>query len=475
MKLRGKFVFVVLFLLGTMQIAFAKTDEKIDLNYIDLQDVESRIHTFAEDAKVPKLDPYEAYKRTQAVLAHFEVPAEAVEPTTLDDMGPNFSFDELKKRLGVFDPDKAAPSFLSFLGSNLRIFKDKTSKREVDLDFDLNRTVKRPQTLRERILAAKRNPRDRQLSGLRIALDPGHMGSPIWDKRTGKFAKLGNQIVSEGEINLQECLLLKRELEKLGAIVLITHDDLAPVTNIKYENLDIKYFGKRELRADSLEPWFQKLLASAPLGKQLMTNFENSAQVKKIFGGFYRGEFFIKREDLDARAKMMNAFAPDITIYVHHDTVADGGVTNNSPNKTRLYVPGAFQNTEYATREHRRSFMQHWLDKDAWELSIQLARASLSSIEATMGIPRAVTDGTESIRVENGIFARNLLVPRKMRNTVTAYFEMFFYDRTSEFKALTDFKYTMQIGGKPHKYSERVVQAAKSLRDGIVNFVANAQ
>ena len=68
----------------------------------------------------------------------------------------------------------------------------------------------------------------RPLTGLKVAIDPGHMGGEKWDEHTGKFMQpIGqtngrNDKVSEGDLNLQTSMLLASQLEALGAEVRLT-------------------------------------------------------------------------------------------------------------------------------------------------------------------------------------------------------------------------------------------------------------
>jgi hypothetical protein len=217
-----------------------------------------------------------------------------------------------------------------------------------------------------------------------------------------------------------------------------------------------------------LQPWFQAQLAAAPAGPALYSAFANNPSFKALFRDIRRHDYFVKRADLDARVDMMSAFNPDITIYVHHDTVDGAG---DSPNKFRAFIPGSFQFAELSDRNSRMFLTRHWLDKDAWDLSVEMVRATAKQVQSRMGIPPATTDGEDSVKIENAVFARNLFVPRKMRNTVTAYYEMFFYDRAEEFAALKNTPYPMTIDGKSMPYSLRVRQNADSLREGLVDFV----
>src|SRR5690606_13996088 len=98
---------------------------------------------------------------------------------------------------------------------------------------------------------------------VKIAIDPGHMGEDLWDKRTGKYVRhTDGRYLSEGILALQVSLLLKRDLENLGAEVLLTRVTADPVSKIPYEQLELEPYIKNEIRESIHQPWFQSLLSA---------------------------------------------------------------------------------------------------------------------------------------------------------------------------------------------------------------------
>ncbi len=456
-------LFIQIFLI---QFCLASTDEQISLDPgpTELQVLELRTRSISDR---------ELYDRTQAVLDHFLVPLEVLDPNAFKDLDHLPSFTKLQSRLSLFDPFQVFKNFIVTTPNLIRVFSDFKSRQVFESEFNLN-SQPQPSSLKARLLKAQKNAANEIFRGLKIALDPGHMGGTYWDKQTGKKISDGHNIVSEGLINLQVCLLLKKELENLGAEVLVTHESLAPVSSIDPNHFDLKEFYLREFRAQSMNAWFLDLISRFPIGEQLFKSFTQSRFYQQLISEKMRSTYFIKRADLDARVELMRQFNPDITLYIHHDAASANSVVNDqSPNRTRAFVPGSFQIDELATAESRQSLMRHWLDQDSWDLSLQLIRETLSQINQQMKIPLATSDGGQSVKIEDGIFARNLLVPRKMKNTLTAYYELFYYDRREEFNSLLQTKYDLIIDGKNYPYSNRIKQSVSSLRDGLVNFIKN--
>lgn len=90
--------------------------------------------------------------------------------------------------------------------------------------------VKRYWRTRAKILGAS-SKRRRPLEGLRVVLDPGHLGGR-WARMEERWFHLGDprKPVTEGDMTLEVARLLKPRLEASGARVWLTRDDTRPVT-----------------------------------------------------------------------------------------------------------------------------------------------------------------------------------------------------------------------------------------------------
>ncbi|MGB8166123.1 MAG: hypothetical protein WCF18_01440, partial [Chthoniobacteraceae bacterium] len=73
-------------------------------------------------------------------------------------------------------------------------------------------------------------PGDRPLAGVKIALDPGHLGGE-WAKMEERWFQIGlSKPVVEGELTLRVAELLAPQLRALGAEVSLVRDHLGPTT-----------------------------------------------------------------------------------------------------------------------------------------------------------------------------------------------------------------------------------------------------
>lgn len=431
----------------------------------------------------PLLPPDELYRRTEAVLSHFGSPAETNPISRLRRLDGLQNSTGLRKLLPFLDPQNQFARWCSMDAKRLSASLDRDSKRMDDWSLALKpasrvrlRSSPQAELVTRLQQAARSNPASRLLTGLRIALDPGHMGGKLWDELTGKFVRdaATGERLSEGVLNLQTVMLLEREFQALGAETLVTHRSLGPVTAVAYENLDVRAYARKELRATSLQDWFLAQLEGENSG--LFESFEKNVNVKKLFSEASRSNYFILRADLQARAELIEAFKPDITLIVHYDTAGapgdEWGTNPNGPNRTKVYVAGAYSQTEFATRAARSQFAEHALDPATWEASLLLSRHVVSSMSRGLGIPFDTYGGPgDPVRVEPGIYSRNLALTQRLSAHAVSYLEVLYYNQTKEFNALRKQRHPLVIDGENWPYSDRLLKAVHTIRDGTVAFV----
>lgn len=409
---------------------------------------------FREEKALPRarLSADEIYRRTNIVLSYFNVTKEPDYQSELESLPLSSSLEQMQGILKSLDPEKQFGRYFELSGE-VRGFADRDAKKVPELRIPLN--------------AAQGA---RPLQGLRVALDPGHMGGDVWDKRTGKYVQNSAGVrVSEGLINLQTSLLVEQRLLALGAEVLVTHRGLSPATALHYEKLDLQEYGKRELRARTLEDWFQSLLASTS-ETNLGPAFKGSSAVKKAFSEIMRGDYYATRADLDARADMIAAFRPDLTVVIHFDASAVEPVPGKR-NITRAYVPGSFGKTEFGTAEARAHFLAHLGQGTQWNDSVRLSQLIVSEISSKLGSTIPSSDMSGTTPVLPGVFARNLALTREVVQSPISYLECLTYGSLDEFNRLakTDGG-TLEIDGKSVPYSRRLASLADAITAGIVKF-----
>jgi N-acetylmuramoyl-L-alanine amidase len=413
-----------------------------------------------EIAKAPRqsgLPPEEIFRRTGIVLNSMGVPAEINFQPELDGLSYTTASSQIALLLNALDPTRQAARFFDIGDGALASYRDRDSRKLPEYRFG-NKSEASP---------AKKL----SMLGLRIAIDPGHMGGDIWDKRTGKYAQTASgATLSEGVINLQTSLLMEQKLKALGAEVLVTHRNLGPVSKVPYDQMNLQEHAKIELRSRSLEDWFQALLEGTNETK-LESVFKNSSAVKKIFSEQARSDYYAKREDLLARADVISAFKPDLTIIVHFD--ADNlAPTARMPDITRAYVPGSYSKSEFAGGEARARFLSHLGQGSQWNESVRLSEHIVDQISKSLNVPKLKTDMTGTTPISPGVFARNLALTRQINESPISYLECLSYGNDAEFARLSKKDGgTLTIDGKEMPYSKRLDDLASAIVRGISSYV----
>lgn len=423
-----------------------------------------------------KSTPVELYQKTLKVFNHFKV----IDPSTSEDL---MIFDhiqsksELEQILSILDIKKQLNRFVTIDDNSVELFNDRDSKTtsEVKLSFeDINRYQS------EAILnlqKAHNNPDNLPLLGLKIAIDPGHMSTPEWDKLTGKFIvdKRGKKI-SEGLIALQTSLLLKAELETLGAKVFVTRVGHNPVSDESLEDISIDDYARYNLLRKSHNDWFINLLNTTNDDQILLKNFANDQNVINLFSEQSRKHYFIFNSDLDARVEKIENFKPDISFVIHFDAhVPEGGnnVGLKKYSKVKTYVHGDLEQSEFASREDRKFVMLHLLDSSSWNASFDLSKSIVNSLSNTLKLDFDIVGGGTSTAVSKGVFARNLAITRKLSGHAHTYIECLHYNDPTEFYSLLKKDYKLLIDGKTTYYSRRLKEVVTAIRNGVVHFVKN--
>ena len=463
--MRGYYSTALLFwtLLSSPTLAFANEDD-------------FRI-PFAAEPATPDLPPAEIFARTQAVLSHFSAPEEADSQPFVAPYAGLQTKSGAEAVLAIADPMRQFVRFGSLGESGIAAFLDRDVRGVPDYDvgFAPAKIERAPDAGRgglvSRLRKAANNPRRYLLEGLKVMLDPGHMGGQLWDARTGKYVHDAQGAkLSEGVLNLQTALLLERELTELGATVRLTHRSFAPTSTLSWETLPLEVFGRSELRRQSLAPWFQGLLDSAPAGEELYATFALRPEFQHLFSEAARAQYFLLRADLDARADSIADFAPDITLVLHYDAW-DNTVGTRRYDRTKVYILGDIDPAEFATRSDRLFLARHMLDPETWDASLELGRSVVRSLRRNLRIEYDEYGGGVSHAVEPGVFARNLVLSRKTFGHAVTYIEALHYNDPEEFAALRDYKYDLSIDGVNYPYSDRLLVVVDAIRQGVLNFV----
>jgi N-acetylmuramoyl-L-alanine amidase len=391
---------------------------------------------------------------------------------------------DLSQRLKYIDPQSGLQRYLNFAPDQLNLYQDFFSSLLPAgmLEYTANLTGSGEnldsKNLIDTLTAVGNQVKDptneKPLQGLKIVIDPGHMGTPFWDDQTGKYVKSGTKKVSEGQLNLWTSFLVANELEALGATVVLTRTQDGPVSQNNYQNFDLSPYINQYFYS-SLDDWMGQYLNLSDAA--LRSTIKTKPEVKKAFTASQRVQFFISGEDLEARSQIVDREQPQIMIDIHHDasltTIPTSRTANPrvSHNALEAFVPGTFFATETGSKIVRSEAVKHLLEARRWNESVNLASDVVSAMSASEHIGlETSTDFIGSTKVKNGVYARNLYINRRNLSALTVYLECLHYDDPVEFNKLANKDAVGNYHGISFPYPSRLKDSAVGIRNGIITY-----
>ncbi len=225
------------------------------------------------------------------------------------------------------------------------------------------------------------------LDGIRIAVDPGHIGGEWvrWDDRHFKIGSHSTE-VREGELTLKVAKILERDLTTLGAEVFLTRSKNEPVTTDRADDM------VEAARAHILR---KKKIPS------------------KNYLAYTAGRFFALSSEMRARAELVNnEFQPDLLICLHFNATPWGRTAYfNSANHMHLLVNGCYTNGEVKEDDVRFDMLYRLLQRMYYpELEMSEAVAQAMRTETSLPAFKGYTNGSgKRVCDDPYIYARNLL------------------------------------------------------------------
>ncbi len=320
------------------------------------------------------------------------------------------------------------------------------------------------------------------LEGVRIAIDPGHLGGPM--ARTEErfidmeLAHKDNMRVQfdEGTLALMTAKILRCYLIQAGAEVLLTRDEPGqPVCYQSFSEWCNKEFNITDA-GDWLVPKNQQrildYLASAKVPGS--SQQELKRRIDCIKCASINKEHLIKQAlfrlcynfyDLIARADKINAFAPHTTIIIHYNAreIADA----SSSNYNLTFIPGNFLKGQLETDREHYEFMRLILNEDL-ERSLLLSTYITHNMQSKLDVPLMNSDLYQpaiSRRISSGVYCRNLFLTRLVHSPL-CYGETLIQNNPEEAERLA--QKTIPFNGV--LVSARVVQVAQAYFQGICQY-----
>ena len=306
---------------------------------------------------------------------------------------------------------------------------------------------------------------EKPLAGLRIALDPGHLGGS-WAKMEERWFQVGDTLpVTEGDLTLRVSRLLAPRLRELGASVSFVRQSTEPVTPLRpndFKELARKILiknGVPQPRADGLNP----------------DDPEKERTIR------WQSEIlFYRYSEIRRRAVRVNTrLHPDLVLCLHFN--AEGWGEPKNPvlidhNHLHLLVNGSYLEQELELDDERFEMIRRLLSR-AFDEELPLADTVAASMARATGLPpyQYPTD-TYVTRVGTSgyVYARNLLATRLYRCPVV-YCEPYVMNSQEAYERIEagDYEGTRPFHGVERKSIVR--EYADSVLDGLVEYYRNAR
>ncbi|MEG2327556.1 MAG: N-acetylmuramoyl-L-alanine amidase [Akkermansia sp.] len=280
------------------------------------------------------------------------------------------------------------------------------------------------------------NDPKKPLAGVRIGIDPGHIGGSWARMEQRENLIAGKYRIREGLSTQIVATLLAQQLKKLGAEVLIVRNQSAPVSKLTPNDIAQ---GLAKLRKVPVTPELER-------------------EAKLIF---------VRRVEINARAAALRQFNPDLTVCLHFDA----GNTINPVDKLHLIVNGAFAKNELEDDELRWGLVAKLMGK-VYPEEVALAATVAKSMAQTLQLPPLIYTPCETVREVKGqpyVWARNLLANCLYPGPVI-YTEPFAMNNpvTARRMVSGDYDGTQVFDGKRYRSIYR--EYAQSVAEGIRNY-----
>jgi N-acetylmuramoyl-L-alanine amidase len=278
-----------------------------------------------------------------------------------------------------------------------------------------------------------------KLKGLKIALDPGHLGGR-WAKMEERWFQIGGSPpIKEGDLVLQVAKLIAAKLTALGAEVSLVRDSDQPVTKLR--------------PAD-----FQKA-ALAELARAGVTNppatYYGYADPQKTSSVQWNGELlFYRISEIHARAAKVNRqLQPDLVLCLHLDAAPWGDPANPQlvpDSHLHLLVNGCYSAGELSFDDVRFEMLRKLLNRTTSE-EVRLSEAVAQSLAKATALPPFIYHGSNARAADSSgyVWFRNLLASRVYECPVL-YIEPYVMNAQLDFDRLQlgDYDGTKPVDGR---------------------------
>lgn len=369
----------------------------------------------------------------------------------------------------LYDPFSVLPGYIDINDSRVIIYPSTTERRNPQfvLQFAPPNAPKAPmrwfRTPEE--MRAQSHPLDKPLDGLRVAIDPGHIGGPWAQMEERSTRYKGSAPVQEGDLNLITARILKQELTGLGASVFVVRDSTEPVT---------------PYRPSDMLPEARDLLVSRSSHNSGIRAIPPD-KLNLLFGSrlMELAEFlFYRCSEIQERGnRIRNNFVPDITVTLYIDaTPSSGRGRLTSANANIFFVGGSYTKSEMADPEMQRRCLYKMLEGGS-DIEAEVAGAISGAFTQRTGlgpVQYGNSSTTRSVIPGNSyVVARNLAANRDYDGPVVCT-EPYFMNNSVVYQRLLAGDYDGQRTFNGKSYGSIFREYADCVTAGLVKAYAGS-
>jgi hypothetical protein len=385
------------------------------------------------------LVPYVACSQVLSPLAD---PPKWEEVEAMQESVTREEFEQLLK--DVYAPGDAALGLIELFPDHASIVRQAGQPERFELRFAKDAASVRaaPRYWRTRKEIGT-TPKGRPLAGMRVALDPGHLGGE-WSRMEGRWFQVAADTlpVMEGDLTLRTAEHLARRLTAMGAEVLWVRRQAGPTTT---------------LRPADLFPIARELLAVEGVTdpRVIYSDFEDPERKNTVQN---QAELlFYRTAEIRHRARVVNdELKPDLVLCLHFNAEAWGKDAEPElvpRNHFHVLVNGAYSAVELRLDDNRHDMLLRLLGGMTGEEQRLATRIAETFARAT-ALPPWVYAGNNAVPVNGNpyVWARNLLANRLYRCPVV-YLEPYVMNswETWERVQAGDYEGERMVGGTLRK------------------------
>lgn len=354
--------------------------------------------------------------------------------------------------------------FIQVENESARLLTDQDEQAWFTLRFAPNEQSRKPLATPWKHAAALPHPREgHELAGLKIALDPGHIGGR-WAKMEERWYQRSDaHPVQEGDMTLLVANLVAPKLRALGAKVSFVRDKTEPVTPKRPD--DFHEIAREVLRRNGVtEP---------------REDFAPEDQDKDQTLRWQSEILFYRQSEIRARAEVVNAeIKPDLVLCLHFN--AEAWDDPNNPrlidhNHLHLLVNGAYLPAELANDDVRFEMLERLLSR-VHDEELPLAEKCAAAMAFRTHLPpyEYTTDNVTRVGNTGYVYLRNLIATRLYDRPVV-YYEPYVMNSNEVFWRIQegDYEGTRNVNGtdRPSIFREY----AQGVVDGLVEYYRAAR